>query len=66
MKELSENEVISEYDQISVNNLGNKSFLEINRLYKYSENKSYRLGILRGLMAMQQYYLGEGNYEQSS
>ncbi|CAI9685289.1 helix-turn-helix domain-containing protein [Elizabethkingia anophelis] len=65
VKELSENEVISKYDQISVNNLGNKSFLEINRLYKYSESKSYRLGILRGLMAMQQYYLGEGNYEQS-
>jgi len=61
-RELSENEVVSRFDKIALENLENKNFKEVNELYHYSVRKNYETGILKGLIAMQQYYLGKGDY----
>ncbi|WP_454060314.1 helix-turn-helix domain-containing protein [Elizabethkingia ursingii] len=60
--ELSESEVEVRFDQIVLENLENKNFKEVNALYHYSVNKNYKKGVLKGLIAMQQYYLEKGDY----
>ncbi|WP_236709628.1 helix-turn-helix domain-containing protein [Elizabethkingia ursingii] len=61
VRELSENEIIQKYDQISISKSESK-VSDINKLYQYSLNKNYKSGILKGLIALQRYYLAKSNY----
>ncbi|WP_454060323.1 helix-turn-helix domain-containing protein [Elizabethkingia ursingii] len=63
--ELSESEVNQKYDKIEIKDLKFKNITEVRKLYKYSINKKYQSGILRGLVAMQRHYLLESNYTLS-
>ncbi|AVF48118.1 MULTISPECIES: helix-turn-helix transcriptional regulator [Elizabethkingia] len=62
---LSEIEVEKRFNQIALKNLENENFKEVNTLYQYSVSKNYKTGILKGLIAIQQYYLGKGNYTKA-
>lgn len=44
---MPENEIMFRFNQIELEN---------------SKNKNFKAGILKGLMAIQQYYLGKGDY----
>jgi hypothetical protein len=62
---LSEIEVEKRFNQIALKNLENENFKEVNTLYQYSVSKNYKTGILKGLIAIQQYYLGKGDYTKA-
>ncbi|WP_260394351.1 helix-turn-helix domain-containing protein [Elizabethkingia anophelis] len=62
---LSESEVSDKYDHIEINDLRFKNIKEVKELYKYSKDKKYQSGILRGSVALQKHYLFESNYTLS-
>jgi len=64
-KELSESDVNHKYDEIEIKDLKFKNIHEIKKIYQYSIDKRYDLGMLRGLVAMQRHYLLESNYALS-
>ncbi|MCT4326163.1 helix-turn-helix domain-containing protein [Elizabethkingia anophelis] len=61
----SEAEINNKYDQIEETDLKFNDLNQINTLYNYSQNKGYKSGILRGLIALQKHYLTKGKYTLS-
>nr|WP_199162098.1 AraC family transcriptional regulator [Elizabethkingia sp. ASV34] len=62
IKNLSETEIIDKFDKIVLHNSKADDLGEIKKLYQYSVDNHYKLGILKGLTFLQQYFVVNGDY----